>query len=338
MESYSDQYERLRGTGVKPAVRFFPIHQTNIMTEEYRFIEDIHIAGIVPKRYMISNFGNIIDNYTGTFVNQTSDKDGYKCISLILLNGYKKVRVHRIMMIVFCYRPDYQKLQANHIDGDNTNNFLYNLEWTTPKENSDHAMLYGLHEMNGSKNPNSVLSEDQVKEICKMIESGKYYDTEIAKKFGVSNVTISDIHKGKIWRTVSKDYNIEKRKPRKLDSKQVHEICKLLEEGKYFTTEIAKMYNTSYVNVRDIRDGKIWKEIGKNYNMKPKSRKFTKEKVREICKVLESGKYYDTEIAKMYNTTPTFLYSLRNNLIHTDITKDFDMTVRKGKPKTVIKG
>ena len=195
-ESYSDQYERLKGTGVTPAVLFFPVQPMNL-TEVFRFIEDKHVDGIIPERYMVSNFGRIWDNNNQIYLNIREDKLGYQLCSLKTIYGQTNARINRLVLLAFDYRPDFKKLQANHIDGNHSNNMLYNLEWTTPKENTDHAMLYGLHEMNGTDNPNNKLTETQVREICELIQTGEYFDTEIAKMYNVSYVNISDIHKGK---------------------------------------------------------------------------------------------------------------------------------------------
>ena len=210
---------------------------------------------------------------------------------------------------------------------------LYNLEWTTPKENSDHAMLTGLHKMNGEMNPLAKLTPDQVREICELIQSGKYFDTEIAKMYNVSYATISDIHKGKLWKDISREYDLSDRKPKTLTPDQVHEICKLLEEGKCSMTEIARRFNTSHQNIISIRKGVVWKDISQNYNIVDEAppRKFNDDQIRAICELIQSGEYYDTEIAEMFNTTPTLLHSLRIGQTHREITKDYDMTVRKHK-------
>ena len=332
MESYSEQYERIKKTGAKPMVRFFPIKPMNLQ-EEWRMVEDIHVPGVFEGRYQVSNYGNVFDLFNNRYVNIRFDNKGYQYISISTINGSKIVRLNRLVLLVFDYNPNHKYLQANHIDGNPSNNMLYNLEWTTPKENTDHAMLYGLHKMNGTDNPNNKLTESQVREICELIQTGEYFDTEIAEIYNVSYANISDIHKGKIWVRVSKDYDLTNRKPRKFTEKDVREICELLQSGKYFTTEIAEMYNTNHTIISYIRDGVIWAHIGKDYDMKNKRkpRKFTKDQIREICEVIQTGKYIDSEIARMFNTSTAQIGSLRKGKIHTDITKDYDMTIRKSR-------
>ena len=203
-QSYSEYYNRLKKDGVKPALIFFPQNQSQ---EEFRPITDSAIPNILPI-YLISNFGNVYDISKQMFVTTRLDKDGYEMVSLRRNNlPVKTIAVHRLELLVFNYNINYQALQVNHIDGNPSNNNISNLEWCTAKENSDHAMLYGLHVMNGTNNPNNKLTEQQVHEICKLIESGNYYDTEIADMYNVSYANISDIHKGKIWTTISKNYD-----------------------------------------------------------------------------------------------------------------------------------
>ena len=51
------------------------------------------------------------------------------------------------------------------------------------------------------------LNDDQIREICKLLESGKYTHKEIGNKFGVSRAVIGNIYQKKIHTDISKDYN-----------------------------------------------------------------------------------------------------------------------------------
>ena len=327
-ESYSERYERVKKLGATCPVIFY--RQVDMSEERFLPVTNKEVPGVMEGRYFISNYGNVYDSLKDASMAQR-DNHGYKYVDLMTIHGTKNMRVHRLEMLTFEYNPDYQSLQVNHIDGNPSNNKLSNLEWTTPKENTDHAMLYGLHQMNGKDNPNNKLNEKQVREICELIQTGKYYDTEIAEMYGVSYANISDIHKGKLWTNISKEYDLSNRKPLKLTPDQVREICEMLESGKYFTTEIGKKFIVSHQVIIQIRKGKIWTEISKDYNINPEKRprKFTEQQIREMCELIQSGKYYDREIAAMYNTNGTMIGSLRKGAIHKEITKDYDLTVRK---------
>lgn len=262
-ENYSERFERLKKDGVKPAIQFIPVETAE---EKFLYITGKQVPGIDENRYLISNKGNVYDTQRNRTPSQSKDKDGYDRVSVHTDHGTLTRRVYRLELLTFDYNPDHQNLQVNHSDGNCNNNDLNNLEWTTPKENTDHAMLFGLHKMEGESNPNNKLSESQVKEICEYIQSGNYFDTEISKMFGVSNTTISDIRKGKIWNKISKNYDLTKKKSISLNPEQVHEICKLLSEGKD-NKDIAKMFNVSVTLIRNIKNGKVWKDVSKQYNI-----------------------------------------------------------------------
>lgn len=62
---------------------------------------------------------------------------------------------------------------VNHIDGDKTNNHYSNLEWCTVKHNSEEAYKKNLVPfLKGSLNGRSILTEENVHEICKLLELG----------------------------------------------------------------------------------------------------------------------------------------------------------------------
>ncbi len=55
-------------------------------------------------------------------------------------------RVSRVIALTFIGLPPTLTSQVNHMDGDTKNNALSNLEWTTPGENTQHAVDTGLND------------------------------------------------------------------------------------------------------------------------------------------------------------------------------------------------
>ena len=69
---------------------------------------------------------------------------GYHCVTLQYAGKHKVYRVHRLVIEAFGESQPTSEHQVNHIDGDKSNNSIDNLEWVTPKENTDHAFDTGL--------------------------------------------------------------------------------------------------------------------------------------------------------------------------------------------------
>lgn len=123
------------------------------MSEEWRtaVYDDIVYEGL----YKVSNLGRILSlNYNGTgkpgLMTPRERKDGYLRVGLSKNGETKKCYVHRLVAEVFLDNPD-NKPEVNHKDENKTNNFVFlnedgtvnkeksNLEWKTPKENSNHG-------------------------------------------------------------------------------------------------------------------------------------------------------------------------------------------------------
>ena len=119
--------------------------------------------------YQVSNLGNIksleriIENSgtrTGYYKvkerilkpRENTNRNGYYELSLRKDGKEKRFKVHRLVACAFIENP-YNKPEVNHIDGNKSNNCVSNLEWTTSKENKEHAWNIGLNNSNHKKRP-----------------------------------------------------------------------------------------------------------------------------------------------------------------------------------------
>ena len=95
----------------------------------------------------------------------------YPRVSLSVNGKMKLVQVHRLVAQAFVYNPDPEhKTQVGHKDESRTNNRADNLEWATPKENSNMP----LHCKRVSKaNEGKVLSAETKSKIS-LSQKGKY--------------------------------------------------------------------------------------------------------------------------------------------------------------------
>ena len=123
------------------------------MTEQWRTA--VYDGEIYEGLYKVSNWGRILSlNYKNTgkpgLMTPHKRKNGYLKVNLWKNRKRKTCLVHRLVAQTFLPNPE-NKPQVNHKDEDKTNNFVFlnkygsvnkkksNLEWSTPKENSNHG-------------------------------------------------------------------------------------------------------------------------------------------------------------------------------------------------------
>ena len=190
-----------------------------LVVEEFRPITDQAVPGIKPY-YMISNYGRIFHIYENRFLSWNMDSKGYLFKPLATVNGMKNCRIHRLVMMTFCYFPGCEDLLVNHKDGIKTNCYIGNLEWTTHSENTIHAINNGLISKSGKYN------EEQIHNVCMLLQDGRYTLNQIAEMSNVSYSVIQGIQGKRAYTDISDQYNIQPRKVNNnLTEDEVRLIC-----------------------------------------------------------------------------------------------------------------
>jgi hypothetical protein len=148
--------------------------------------------------YQVSNLGDIRSLKRKKAINllPSIGTDGYYRLNLHK-NGGKTSSIHRIVAQAFIPNPD-NKPQVNHKDGNKLNNHFDNLEWCTPKENTNHAHLTGLANNSGINNYQSRLSVNDIIEIRRSNLSQR----DLAKKYQVFQNTIHLIKSNKTYKNI----------------------------------------------------------------------------------------------------------------------------------------
>jgi hypothetical protein len=119
---------------------------------EYEYFTDI--AGYEGV-YEVSSFGRIRSvkrlaktkngyrTLKSQLIAKTVNRFGYNIVSLWKNGESKNKKVSRLVCTAWHPNPEKKK-QVNHIDTVKTNDYYRNLEWSTNKENHDHAVDTGL--------------------------------------------------------------------------------------------------------------------------------------------------------------------------------------------------
>lgn len=135
-----------------------------------------------------------------------NSKGGYHYTRVLTDDGFSKVLLlHRAVCMVFHrYDSKMNAMVVNHIDGEPSNNQKDNLEWSTYKENNQHAYDNGLR-------PNSSLPV-LVKNLDSGIETEYPSYSECARCLGLSGSSVVTFRIRKGWDKIYPDKLIFKLK------------------------------------------------------------------------------------------------------------------------------
>jgi len=140
------------------------------------------------ENYLIYSEGKVYSKYSKKFL-KTTISNGYYAV---YLKGKinKMFRIHRLVAEYFIENPDNLRV-VNHKNGNKLDNNYLNLEWTTYKQNSRHALETGLA---SSKHKRKIIQYNLDMNVIGEYES----ITDAAKKTNYSERQILDHCKGRV--------------------------------------------------------------------------------------------------------------------------------------------
>lgn len=138
----------------------------------------------------------------GAVMSQNKKGSDYMRVCLSKDSGSDKHYVHRLVAEAFWENP-LNLPCVNHLDGNKMNNHKDNLKWCTYEENNRHAKSLGLNTVSGENCHLSKLSKLDVLDICEKLDSHKMSYREIADHYNITPENVSNIDKGKTWKSVT---------------------------------------------------------------------------------------------------------------------------------------
>lgn len=110
----------------------------------------------------------------------------------------------------------------------------------------------------------------------------------------------------------------------KMDKNLAIRCCKMLAKGMK-SGYIAEKLNISKRTVIHIKDKETWKDVSKDYifpkNKKTIPFKISDNDIHKICKMIESGKYKDQQIADKFGLSREYIGNIRRHNYRTNISK-----------------
>lgn len=158
----------------------------------------VNIAGFSD--YQVSTHGRVRtwskDRKKPLVMKTTLSDSGYPQLSLYGNGVPVRKIVSRLVAEAFHRRTGCRD-QVNHIDGNKLNNQFTNLEWTTARENTDHALANNLVPR-GERCGKAKLRNQDIWAIRRCRTEGFSY-SRLAKKFGISISHVGAIIKKQVW-------------------------------------------------------------------------------------------------------------------------------------------
>lgn len=155
--------------------------------------------------YVIYNNGALFSLKSNKFLKPNIDKDGYYLYHLNKKGQRKAFKAHRLVAEHFISLSPSVDHVVNHKDGNKQNNWVYNLEWVTRKQNGEHAAKNNLtaKELDFKR---TKLSDKQCYHIIDLYYNQNRTYKCIAMQYSVSYQLIALICKGKTRKRIYESF------------------------------------------------------------------------------------------------------------------------------------
>jgi hypothetical protein len=110
------------------------IVQSKLINDEV-YVDILNYEGV----YKVNKKGQVFSVRSNKVLRQYKRPDGYTQVTLTVNYKYKHWLVHRLVAETFIDNPTNKK-EVNHKDFNRANNNANNLEWVTPKENTQYSV------------------------------------------------------------------------------------------------------------------------------------------------------------------------------------------------------
>ena len=134
----------------------------------------------------------------------TGRSHGYLRVQFTINGTRMRAYAHRLVWMIANQSDIPAGMDINHKNGNKTDNSPDNLEVVTRQENMLHAgrilKVMGKKEQRGEKNTSAKLTAEQVLIIRSMWDNREVSQSEMARRYGVSQVTINEICLRKTWK------------------------------------------------------------------------------------------------------------------------------------------
>lgn len=211
IEKYEKAYSGL--PEIRGAIDFEPTSPYYHM-EEWRDVLPRYVPGVLENAYKISTHGRVYSNLKST-INPNGgikahsiNQRGYHQIDLKTVDGGRIcIKIARLVLLHFRFIPGCHLMEADHLDGDKDHNFLWNLEWVSPQENTHRAIINGQRAISNNSvmyndYPFRFLSNQEAemlfRELYECRRDNNYDFEEICLRYNISREFASGLLRGSI--------------------------------------------------------------------------------------------------------------------------------------------